>query len=125
MNDSVLAKRLKELREERGYFQKFVADELGIKSNTLSGYENGSRMPDPAMLSKLANLYKVSVDYLLGRTDIPNTNQVNNGDKSFFVSKIATEFPDIDLMFKDMESLTAEEMKEVYEYIKFKKSQKK
>lgn len=67
MDDGILAKRLKELREERGYLQKFVADRLGIKSNTLSGYENGTRMPDPAMLSKLADLYNVSTDYLLGR----------------------------------------------------------
>ncbi|MEG0259639.1 MAG: helix-turn-helix transcriptional regulator [Lysinibacillus sp.] len=72
MDDGILAKRLKALREERGYFQKFVADKLGIKSNTLSGYENGTRMPDPMMLSKLADLYKVSSDYLIGLTDQKN-----------------------------------------------------
>ena len=69
MDEGILAKRLKTLREERGYFQKFVADKLGIRNNTLSGYENGTRMPDPIMLSKLADLYKVSSDYLIGLTD--------------------------------------------------------
>lgn len=68
MDESILAKRLKGLREQRGYYQKFVAEKLGIRSNTLSGYENGTRMPDPEMLSKLADLYNVSTDYLLGRT---------------------------------------------------------
>lgn len=76
MNDGILAKRLKELREERGYFQKFVADKLGIRSNTLSGYENGTRMPDPAMLTKIADLYNVSADYLLGRTSVRNLEDI-------------------------------------------------
>lgn len=76
MNEGILAKRLKELREERGYFQKFVADKLGIRSNTLSGYENGTRMPDPAMLTKIADLYNVSVDYLLGRTAIRHLEDI-------------------------------------------------
>lgn len=69
MGEDILARRLRALREEHGYLQKFVADKLGIKSNTLSGYENGTRSPDPSMLSDLADLYNVSIDYLLGRTD--------------------------------------------------------
>lgn len=69
MGEDILARRLRTLREEHGYLQKFVADKLGIKSNTLSGYENGTRSPDPSMLSNLADLYNVSIDYLLGRTD--------------------------------------------------------
>lgn len=36
-----LSKRLKNLRESKGYLQKYVADKIGVKSNTLSGYENG------------------------------------------------------------------------------------
>src|SRR5690606_8462119 len=112
-----LARRLRELRESRGFLQKFVADKLKIRSNTLSGYENGTRSPDPEMLVKIANLYNVSTDYLLG-------HETEQSNLEFYKNKIATEFPDIDLMFKDMESLTAAEMKEVYEYIKFKMSQK-
>lgn len=69
MGEDILARRLRTLREEHGYLQKFVADKLGIKSNTLSGYENGTRSPDPSMLSNLADLYNVSIDYLLGRTN--------------------------------------------------------
>ena len=117
MENEILPKRLRNLRESRGYLQKFVADKLGVRSNTLSGYENGTRSPDPDMLVKLADLYKVSTDYLLGYDAQDNLE--------FYKNKIATEFPNIDLMFKDMESLTAEEMQDVYEYIKFKMSQKK
>ncbi|WP_342441789.1 helix-turn-helix transcriptional regulator [Lysinibacillus sp. FSL K6-0075] len=76
MGEDILARRLRSLREERGYLQKFVADKLGIKSNTLSGYENGTRSPDPSMLSNLADLYNVSIDYLLGRTNIRNQGEL-------------------------------------------------
>lgn len=80
MENSILPKRLKELREKHGFLQKFVADKLGIRSNTLSGYENGTRSPDPDMLNSLANLYNVTTDYLLGRTDEPQLTEKDERD---------------------------------------------
>lgn len=74
MNEK-LPKRLKELRESKGYLQKFVADKIGVKSNTLSGYENGTRSPDPDMIVRLAQLYNVTTDYLLGKSDDPNKTE--------------------------------------------------
>src|SRR5699024_11605694 len=72
---------LKELREEKGYLQKFVADKIGVRSNTLSGYENGTRSPDPEMILKLAELYDVSTDYLLGRTSNRNSKTEDDIDE--------------------------------------------
>ncbi|GGP17194.1 helix-turn-helix domain-containing protein [Oceanobacillus neutriphilus] len=118
MNESILPKRLRELREKNGYLQKYVADKLGVKSNTLSGYENGTRNPDPEIIKDLAKLYNVSTDYLLG-------HETEENKYEYFKNKIVTEFPNIDLMFHDMESLTGDDLEEVYEFIKFKKSQKK
>jgi len=43
MENITISKKLKELREEKGYLQKFVADKIGVRGNTLSGYENGTR----------------------------------------------------------------------------------
>ena len=122
MENIILPKRLKMLREKHGYLQKFVADKLGIRSNTLSGYETGTRSPDPEMLVKLAELYNVTTDYLLGKTDIPS---VDNGQsrKTAIIDKIKSEFPDADLMFKDLANMSADQLEEVYEFIKFKKSQ--
>lgn len=119
-----LAKRLKELRDKSGWLQRDVADKLNVRSNTLSGYESGTRSPDPEMIVKLAELYQVSTDYLLGHKN----HDDDESDAVLFElyrSKIITEFPDVDLMFKDMASLTGEDLKEIYEYIKFKMSQKK
>src|SRR5699024_368087 len=62
-------KKLTEYKEKKGYLQKFVADKIGVRSNTLSGYENGNRYPDLDMTLKLAEFYDVSTDYLLGRTN--------------------------------------------------------
>lgn len=123
MNNSTLSNRLKNLREKNGYLQKFVADKLGIRSNTLSGYENGTRSPDPEMLVELANLYNVTTDYLLGH-DIENNIDNEELRRTAIMNKIATEFPDADLMFNDIKSWTAKDFEELYDYIKFKKSQK-
>src|SRR5690606_26402858 len=99
-------KKLKQLR----LMHKMTQEELGRKINvtkvSISGYENGNRSPDTETLQKIADIFEVSTDFLLGRTDTPNANGTDK-DKSFYISKIAKEFPDIDLMFKDMESLTA------------------
>jgi|SRR5690625_1373369 len=118
---SILARRLKEARDRSGYKQIEAAKKLGISNGTLSGYERDYRDPDTDILYKMASLYDVSVDWLLGKTNNPN-HKLSSRDA--IIHKIATEFPDIDLMFKDMETMTAEDLQEVYDFIKFKKSQK-
>ncbi|SHH74638.1 helix-turn-helix domain-containing protein [Virgibacillus chiguensis] len=109
--------RLKKLREVNNLSQQQLADKFNINRSTYARYELNQTQPDFEILKKLADFYEVTVDYILG-------HETQKNDITYFKNKIAEEFPDIDLMFKDMESLTAEDMKEVYEYIKFKKSQK-
>lgn len=123
MNNTILSRRLKNLREKHGYLQKFVADKLGIRSNTLSGYENGTRSPDPGMLVELANLYGVTTDYLLGHTDA--SKQQEESKKDIIIYKISKEFPDADLMFNDLAGMDADQLEEVYQFIKFKAQQNK
>lgn len=64
-----VAKRLSALREESDQKQQIVAKELGINTVTLSGYEIGKSEPNLEVLVRLADFYKVSLDYLLCRTD--------------------------------------------------------
>ncbi|MBR4212127.1 MAG: helix-turn-helix transcriptional regulator, partial [Oscillibacter sp.] len=59
--------RIKEARMARGLSQKDFAAIVNIAPNTLSQYETGKREPDLKTLSKLADYFGVSVDYLLGR----------------------------------------------------------
>lgn len=61
--------RIKDLREQRGISMRKVAEEIGIPYTTYVNYEKGDREPNSEMLIVLANYFKVSIDYLLGRTD--------------------------------------------------------
>ncbi len=64
-----LGKNLKELRIEKGYTQKQVAEILKINSVTYLHYEKEQREPPLSLLADIAKLYDVSVDYLLGLSD--------------------------------------------------------
>lgn len=64
-----LSKNLKELRLERGYTQKQIAELLKINSVTYLHYEKGQREPPLSLLADMAILFDVSVDYLLGIKD--------------------------------------------------------
>ena len=88
-----LGEKLKELREDLDLFQKDVATELNISSNTLSNYERDERDPDFVTLVNLANIYHVNVDYLLGNTEIKTswkdyTGEVKLQDRTIYAGKI-------------------------------------
>ena len=63
--------RFKELRKKHGYTQQDVADHIGIDRVAYARYEGGSRTPPLQNLILMANLYNVSIDYLVGRSDDP------------------------------------------------------
>ena len=68
----VLAERLKLLRKETKWSRKQVAEQLKIVERTYQRYENAERDPTASVLVELADLYDVSVDYLVGRTEDRN-----------------------------------------------------
>lgn len=61
---------IRNLRIDKGLTQREVADYLNVKQNTYSQYEIGVLNYPIDVLIKLADFYGVSVDYLLGRTDV-------------------------------------------------------
>ncbi len=65
----VLAKRLKKCRKEKGLTQQQVAIYCDITEKTYQNYELMTREPKLEILIKIADFYKVSLDYLVGRTD--------------------------------------------------------
>ncbi len=67
--------RLRELREDSDLTQKCLAELLHIKQNTYSQYENGQRQPPLEVLIALARFYKVTLDYLVGISNIKNPYQ--------------------------------------------------
>lgn len=64
---NTLGERIRELRTKKGLEQKELADILKVHKGTISNWENDKRNPDNEMLSKIADFFSVSVDYLLGR----------------------------------------------------------
>lgn len=70
-------KRLRDLREDRDLRQIDVANSTGIDQKTLSNYETGKTNPDSVALIKLARFYGVSVDYLIGFSDLNITDSAD------------------------------------------------
>jgi transcriptional regulator with XRE-family HTH domain len=62
--------RLKELRKEKKLSQDDLGEVMNISGRTISYFEAGERSPSPEILNKLADVFNVSVDYLLGRTNL-------------------------------------------------------
>ena len=63
--------RIRELREDHDLLQRQVADRLHCSQQVYSNYELGQRDIPTEVLIRLAELYSVSIDYLLGQTDNP------------------------------------------------------
>ncbi len=58
--------KLKTMRKEAGMTQKELADRLGITKSVVSYYELQERTPSPDVLIRLAGIFHVTTDYLLG-----------------------------------------------------------
>lgn len=69
--DKMIYQRVRDLREDHDWNQEYVAEKIGITQTTYSKYELGKVNIPLDMMIKLADLYHVSVDYLIGRTDVP------------------------------------------------------
>ena len=67
----VMKVRLKELRRRAGISQLKLAMDLNMNQNSISRYESGKREADYKTLIAFADYFRVSVDYLLERTDDP------------------------------------------------------
>ncbi len=62
--------RIRELREESGLKLKELSKIIGVSESTMSLYENGKHEPDYTTLIKIADYFKVSLDYLLCRETV-------------------------------------------------------
>lgn len=70
-----LGERLKKARNDKNLTQIEAAKKLGVTNGALSGYERNYRDPDTNMLKQMAELYEVSLDYLLGNKNNNNNEQ--------------------------------------------------
>ncbi len=105
----MLGKRLREARELKKLKQIDVAPLIGVTSQALSNYERGDRDPDTDTLNKLAGIYNVTVDYLLGRDTplIHSKEERNSKDLGRFLEQPEILFNGIPLTKEDIEKIKA------------------
>lgn len=93
---------LSSLRTKRGMTQAQLARKLNLSNVSISKYENGNQFPDTDTLKKIADVFNVSTDYLLGRDET---------------------FPQ-NLAFDNLAGLTEEDLNKVNKYIELVKKQR-
>jgi len=83
--------KIKELRDGRGWTQNELAEKLGTDGRMISHYEKGKNIPSADILIKMAELFNVSIDYLL-IDRIPKRPLNQNGDAELLekISEIST-----------------------------------
>ncbi|WP_195943434.1 helix-turn-helix domain-containing protein [Enterococcus faecium] len=74
----MFGERLKQLRLSTKKTQQQIADQLGISRAAYSHLENGRNEPDSTTLVKLANIFDVTTDYLLGNKQTPEWADEND-----------------------------------------------
>lgn len=95
---------LKEIRTKQGFTQTEVAKKLGIAQVTYCNYENGNREPDISTLIKLADLFNVTIDELIGCAEIIKQEKPISKDERYILD--------------NLKFLSAEELGKVKKYIK-------
>lgn len=76
-----MGNKLKNLRLDSNLTQKQVAERIGLAISAVSSYESGARYPSYEVLLKLAKMFHVSTDYLLGITEIRNIDVTGLNDE--------------------------------------------
>lgn len=98
----MLGNRLKALRLRQNKTQEDMATLLGITRQAYGKYESGKNEPDMSSLSKLADYFEVTADYLMGRSDIKNPESKPEGR-----------------FFHDLDHASKEDLNELEDYFKF------
>lgn len=117
--------RIAKLREERGWTQEQTSSMLGISRAALSHYEKNRREPDTETLLKFADLFQVSVDYLVGRTKLPS--QVLDDNIRDFVDQLELSDDEILARFSltiDGLKLTPEEARRFIAFVRAERMMK-
>ena len=87
----MFGQNLKKLRTSKNLSQSKLSKILGISSSTIGMYEQGRRFPDQTILTKIADFFDVSTDYLLGRNPQNPLTEFNNAtDAMEFILKLPT-----------------------------------
>lgn len=99
--------RLRFLRSEKGEGLEKLAKYLNVTVQTISNYETEKRDMTPNTILKLAEYFNVSTDYLLGKSEIRNPEQIDSDKINIGLSKNDYDLP------------TKEQQEKIEEFAKF------
>lgn len=71
----MLNEKLKKLRKEKGITQSELAKIVGVSTSMIGMYETDARKPSYEVLTKIAQYFRVSTDYLLGKTEYTTVDE--------------------------------------------------
>ncbi len=78
--------RIKQLREEIGMTQVRLSIELEVAQETISAYEHGKHYPSIPSLIKMRDIFKASMDYIMGFSDIRIPHETLKDDEQTLIS---------------------------------------
>lgn len=119
-NKISFAMRLKKLREQKKINQTELANLLEVSNGSISKWERGDRQPDYETLEKIADTFNVTIDYLLGRSDIKyksDDSQMNFSTPQEALSFILKQEMVADFGGYDLENMSDDEIMEMAEDI--------
>lgn len=112
IDKNILAKRITEERKKNGLSQAKLAEDSGVTPGAISQIESGQRTPTIPVLSRIARVLGVSVDYLTGKSD-----------KSELEDLLQQE--NVQTFFRGFQALDPKDKKIIMEQIEFMKSRSK
>jgi transcriptional regulator with XRE-family HTH domain len=111
------AEKLQKLRANKGLTQRELSKMLKIASSTLGMYEIGKREPDFATLKRIAEIFNVTTDYLLGQSDSISTHL----SPATQTTDISQEDLALLELARQLKKLPDSDQKEIESYIQYKK----
>jgi len=117
---SNFAKRLRKLRKENDLTQEELGKKLGYNKSNVSHLESGRNKPQLDVLLKLSEIFDITVDYLVGKTDHKNASRISSEDVSKEqLKKLKKLFDEFDLDYIEViseakeKNLSPKEIKEI------------
>ena len=116
-------RNLKEIRKKYNLSQQQLADKLGVSRSTIAMWETGGSQADNLSLSRIAELFNVSTDYLLGLTSDPaplNRESSDEDDRFSWLNDLSPDeiadkcYEDFKILFSRSHKSNHEQMKGFY-----------
>jgi len=120
---SKLSERIKAERIKLGLTQEGLADLCKVTKSAISLYESDKSNPNDEIKGIMADLFGVSLDYLMGRTDFRTpvdrvSEAISEDGELFEFWQELKERPDLQLLFKQTRDLTDKDIRQVIKIIK-------